>query len=305
MNNTEFRKVYYFALFAVIFTFLLILAGSLVMSTGAGMTIPTWPLPSHFFPPFKGVLWFEYGHRILAGTDAVLTLILVISLWRFNFSKGVKWLGITALGAVFAQALLGGITVLYGLPFDVSTAHAALAQVFFCLMVCLAYFTSGTSVKLQAPGSRIYSLKVLTLTTPLLIYVQILLGAFARHLGTGLAISTFPLAFGQVFPPGLDMSFGVMVNFLHTRIGALLVLFFVSGTSWLGWGFANLRKICQINIILVVLQVFLGIGVVLTGKSILFTTAHVGVGTLLLALNFLLAIKVRMEFNPQVSEAVV
>jgi cytochrome c oxidase assembly protein subunit 15 len=296
------KSLYYFSLFTAFFTLLLIAAGSLVMSTGAGLTIPTWPLPSNLFPPFKGVLWFEYGHRILAGTDSILTILLAFLIFKFNFEKPVKWLGLTAVAAIISQALLGGITVLYGLPFDASTAHAALAQIFFCIMVSIAYFTSPFTVKQgvsvnKVLEKRIVWLKRLTLITPLLIYVQILMGAFVRHLDAGLAISTFPLAFGHFFPPGSDLSFRVLMNFLHTRIGGFFVLIFVLETSWLGLSFPNLKTISQVNFILVFLQILLGIGIVLTGKETLFTTFHVAFGALLLALNFLLAIKVRVEFN--------
>ena len=54
----------------------------------------------------------------------------------------VRKLGIFALLAVIAQGLLGGLTVKLMLPLAVSTAHATLAQLFFCTTVSLAVFTS-------------------------------------------------------------------------------------------------------------------------------------------------------------------
>ena len=49
---------------------------------------------------------------------------------------------VRALGAVVLQGLLGGITVLLFLPPAVSIGHAALAQLFFCITLSLALFTS-------------------------------------------------------------------------------------------------------------------------------------------------------------------
>ena len=54
----------------------------------------------------------------------------------------MRWLGVAALGAVIAQGVLGGLTVLFFLPAAISTAHAGLAEIFFCMTVAIALFTS-------------------------------------------------------------------------------------------------------------------------------------------------------------------
>jgi cytochrome c oxidase assembly protein subunit 15 len=53
-----------------------------------------------------------------------------------------------------------------------------------------------------------------------MVYLQLVLGALMRHMGAGLAIPDFPLAFGRLVPP-LETS-AVVVHFLH-RLGALAV----------------------------------------------------------------------------------
>ena len=55
----------------------------------------------------------------------------------------------------------------------------------------------------------------------MLVYSQILLGATMRHTGAGMAIPTFPLAFGHVLPP--VWSAAIAIHFAH-RAGALVVL---------------------------------------------------------------------------------
>ena len=137
-----------FSQFVVGCTVLLVLAGSLVTSTGSGLAVPDWPTSYGWnmftFPPSKwvGGIFYEHGHRLIASTVGFLTIILAAWLWRADPRAWMKKLGVVALLAVITQGVLGGITVLYFLPDAVSTAHAALAEIFFCLTVAIALFTS-------------------------------------------------------------------------------------------------------------------------------------------------------------------
>src|SRR4030095_14216295 len=129
-------------------TVLLVLAGSLVTSTGSGLSVPDWPTSYGWnmftFPPSKwvGGILYEHGHRLIASTVGFLTIVLVAWLWVQDQRRWLKWLGVTALLAVIAQGVLGGLTVLFFLPPAVSTAHAGLAEIFLCLVVAVALFTS-------------------------------------------------------------------------------------------------------------------------------------------------------------------
>ncbi len=83
------------------------------------------------------------------------------------------------LGTVIAQGVLGGITVLFYLPPAVSSAHAALAQTFFCIAVAIAFFTGQKWVE-EDPriefDHRRPSLFTLTLLSIFVLYVQLILG---------------------------------------------------------------------------------------------------------------------------------
>src|SRR5437773_12375234 len=122
-----------FATFVAGCTVLLVRAGSLVTSTGSGLSVPDWPTSygwSMFtFPPSKwvGGIFYEHGHRLIASTVGFLTIVLTVWLWRAESRRWLKRLGLVALGAVIAQGVLGGLTVLLFLPAAISTAHAALA----------------------------------------------------------------------------------------------------------------------------------------------------------------------------------
>src|ERR1700732_1926645 len=69
-------------------TVLLVLAGSLVTSTDAGLSVPDWPTSYGWnmftFPPSKwvGGILYEHGHRLIASTVGFLTIVLAAWLWR-------------------------------------------------------------------------------------------------------------------------------------------------------------------------------------------------------------------------------
>ena len=116
-------------------TVLLILAGSLVTSTGSGLAVPDWPLSyGTLFPPMVGGVLYEHGHRMVAAFVAALTALLAVWIGIADVRRWVRLVGFAALGAVIAQALLGGITVLLFLPTPVSMLHALLAQSFLLLV---------------------------------------------------------------------------------------------------------------------------------------------------------------------------
>ena len=137
-----------FAKLVVACTVLLILAGSLVTSHDAGLSVPDWPTSYGWnmftFPPSMWVanIFYEHGHRLIASTVGSLTIILAMWLWLADPRPWLRWFGVAALGAIIAQGVLGGLTVLLFLPAPVSTAHAGLAEIFFCMTVAIALFTS-------------------------------------------------------------------------------------------------------------------------------------------------------------------
>src|SRR6266513_6044326 len=99
-------------------TLLLIIAGALVTSNDAGLSVPDWPTSFGSFgmPRMVGGVKYEHGHRMIAGSVGLLTIILALWLWKAEERKWVRRLGGLAVLTIVAQALLGGITVLFYLP---------------------------------------------------------------------------------------------------------------------------------------------------------------------------------------------
>jgi cytochrome c oxidase assembly protein subunit 15 len=289
-----------FAKFLVACTVLLILAGSLVTSHDAGLSVPDWPTSYGWnmftFPPSMWVanILYEHGHRLIASTVGVLTIIMAVWLWIAEPRRWLRWFGVATLGSVVAQGLLGGLTVLFFLPAAISTAHAALAEIFFCMTVAIAIFTSPgwiagyeTTARRAGPGVR----RLATAAT-IVIYTQILVGATMRHTGAGLAIPDFPWMFGHLLPD--HWSRAIAIHFTH-RVGALLVtLTSLSLFAHVASGYRDRRELMRpaaLILALVAVQVTLGALTVLSRRDPWINSFHVVCGAMVLTTSLVLTLR--------------
>ena len=153
----------------------------------AGLATSDWPLSNgQVFPKMVGNLFWEHGHRMVATTVGLLTIVLMVYVLVKEKRSWVRKLGVLALVGVIAQGLLGGLTVKLMLPLEVSAAHATLAQLFFCTTVSLAVFTSQSWIQATPIGEEKGSLALRYLCTTALvtIFLQLILGAILRHSAT-------------------------------------------------------------------------------------------------------------------------
>jgi heme a synthase len=268
-------------------TFLLIIAGALVTSNDAGLSVPDWPTSFgswYKIPKLVGGVQFEHTHRMIAQVAGLLTILLAVWSWRAEKRRWLRILAYAAVGTVVAQGVLGGITVLYYLPPAVSSAHAALAQTFFCLAVAIAMFTGRKWIE-ENPrvesDERRPSLFTLTLLSIFVLYVQLILGAMFRHHG----LSWWP-----------HVANAVIVSFVlaWTAIRALSVYSQIEA----------IRRPAIMMLSLLITQLCLGFVAFLTrvawGRDavqpelpmVVSTVAHVAIGALLLATTVVLAIQV-------------
>jgi cytochrome c oxidase assembly protein subunit 15 len=227
---------------------------------------------------------FEHGHRMVAEFVGLLTIVLTIWTWRAEKRRWMRYLGLGALATVITQGILGGITVLFYLPPAVSTAHAAVAQTFFCIAVSIALFTGRRWVQevpqIEFDSSR-PSLITLTLLSIFVLYVQLILGAMFRHHG----MSWWP-----------HVANAVIVAFVltWTAIRAISVFSQIDAV----------KKPAIILLGLLITQLCLGFLAFLTRVAwghdaaqpelpmVISTVAHVAIGALLLATAVVLAIQV-------------
>jgi len=278
-------------------TVLLIAAGGMVTSTGSGLSVPDWPNTYGWFMfsfplnRWVGGIKYEHSHRLIASTVGLLTIVLTVWIWRVDPRPWVRKLGVAALGAVILQGLLGGITVLLKLPPAVSIGHAGLAQLFFCITLSLAIFTSPSWREGEA-GVDDPLLRRLTAATTLLVYVQILLGATMRHTNAGMAIPTFPLAFGHLVPPAWTPA--IAIHFAH-RVGALIVATAILSTTVYvrvhHRSRGELVRPAMLLVVLVAMQIMLGGFVVWSALQPIVNTIHVVNGALVLGTSLVLTLR--------------
>jgi cytochrome c oxidase assembly protein subunit 15 len=289
-----------FAKFLVACTVLLILAGSLVTSHDAGLSVPDWPTSYGWnmftFPPSMWVanIFYEHGHRLVASAVGFLTIIMAVWLWVAEPRRWMRGLGVAALVAVIAQGLLGGLTVKFFLPPAVSTAHAALAEIFFCMTVAIALFTSPGWQRPNAATEAVDDpfVRRLAMTTTALVFCQILVGAAMRHTGAGLAIPDFPLMFGHLVPDHWDAA--ILVHFVH-RVGALVVAAMALWTSVTIWqrhsDHVDLAHPSLLILIFIVFQTTLGALTVLSRRQPWINSLHVVGGALVLTTSLVITLR--------------
>jgi heme A synthase len=185
---------------------------------------------------------------------------------------------------VVAQAILGGLTVLFYQPPAVSSAHAAVAQTFFCIAVTIALFTGRRWVE-EVPqielDTRRPSLVTLTLLSIFVLYVQLILGAMFRHKG----MSWWP-------------------HVLHAAVVTIVLTWTAVRALSLYSKIEAVRRPAVILLSLLIAQLCLGFMAFLTRVAwghdavqpelpmVISTVAHVAVGALLLAAAAVLAIQV-------------
>src|SRR5262249_15730009 len=277
---SEVSMLHRFSKVVVASTILLLLAGSLVTSTGSGLSVPDWPTTYGWnmftFPPSKwvGGIFFEHRHPLIASPVGFLTIILAAWLWMAEPRRWMKWLGVAALGSLILQGVLGGLTVLFFLPTAISSAHAGLAEIFFCMSVAIALFTSQ-SWRIASASVDDSMLRRVAAWTTAVIYAQIIVGAIMRHSDAGLAIPDFPWMFGHVIPDHWDSR--IAVHFAH-RVGALLVVLSVIATSaHIRYHHRDRRELTRpatLILLLVGVQVTLGALTVLTRRDIWINSIH-------------------------------
>jgi cytochrome c oxidase assembly protein subunit 15 len=289
-------------------TLVVITAGALVTSNDAGLSVPDWPTSFGYLvkaPHFVGGVRYEWSHRMVAGT--LVSLTLAIALWTFlvETRRWLRWLAVGAFCTVIAQATLGGLTVLFFQPPWLSTAHATVAQTFFCIAVAIALFTGRQWVKdpekdrpqrdqlrveLDARRPTLFTLTCLSIVV---LYVQLILGGMFRHHG----MSWWPHVLNAV-----------VVSFVlaWTAIRAISVYSNIDAV----------RRPAIVMLSLLITQLCLGFTAFLTRVAwgqdaaqpelpmVASTVAHVAVGALLLATTVVLAIQVWRNIPVALAERV-
>ena len=153
----------------------IIVTGGAVRLTGSGLGCSTWPQcePGEFTPTSFHESSFhpyiEFGNRTLTGVLMVVAIAVAIAVW--NTRHELRWWGLVPLIGVFAQAVLGGVTVLTGLNPVLVAPHLLLSMglVWQAVWLALTYRRAprrvGRCLKVPLRASAILLAGVLALGT--------------------------------------------------------------------------------------------------------------------------------------------
>lgn len=290
-------------------TFPLIWVGGLVTSYKAGMAVPDWPTTYGYNPflyPWQTWIFgpwdqfIEHGHRLFGAAVGVIVIALFVVVWRSERRSWVWWAAVGGLALVIGQGVLGGMRVMFDKP-TFARIHGCIGPLFFAYALGLACITSRwwseSKRPVDAAAGRLHRLAI---STALIAYLQIVLGAFLRDRPYDAPASEF-------------RAFGIA----HLLVAAALVVHIVLVALRIRRGYRGqslLRRPAVALCLLVLVQVALGMATwvthygfpawfsgyswaatyTVTDESPLqvhLTTAHVACGALIFGTSVVLAVR--------------
>jgi heme a synthase len=184
MTSTYQPALHKFAVFVVLWTVFLLVAGALVTSNEAALSVPDWPLSfGKVFPPMQGGVFYEHSHRVIAAILGLLSIVLVAWVWLKDGRRWLRWFCAAVVLGIVAQGVLGGQVVIQLLHYWLPVMHACFAQIVFASLLGIAVFTSrwwlSDVPQIEDQGSP--SVRALAIANAVVIYFQVILGAGFRH----------------------------------------------------------------------------------------------------------------------------
>ena len=229
-----------FLIAVLVWTLALLLLGSVVHATGSSLACPDWPTCfGTMMPEMKGGVFWEHLHRLWAGALVILFAVAVVAVRRgLPERRDLFLLGLTGLGLLVVQSVLGGLTVIYRLPDAISTSHLALAFLFLALVTVMLVQTgpgagagsAGRGTGSTGAGAGGGIARRAGKWAAAMIFAQSVVGALVRHTDSGMACPDVPLCLGRVIPPLVHPM--VQLHFLHRVLGLAVAVVVLRG-SWL------------------------------------------------------------------------
>ncbi|WP_096908320.1 heme o synthase [Halobacteriovorax marinus] len=292
----------------IFLTYVLIVLGGVVHNTGAGLSCPDWPLCYGKLietSSGQGAL-LEQLHRSLA------SLIGILSIWIFVLGRKYKesspkfykyTLGCFLLVAF--QGALGASTFFYKLPTLISTTHLCISLIFFCSLQSM-YYEYQSKIKQRRFSLNRESLEKLldpslkngVFYSLLAVSIQAFLGAVLRHSGAGKICGSGEFFFQCAHQATGEILYWssiskVQLNLAHkyfSIITFLVVMWNCSRVLVSSFRFRSISKGFTYKlaagvvavIFLILAQAISGSFVAKTSVSVIPTTLHLALATLLI-----------------------
>jgi protoheme IX farnesyltransferase len=206
-------------------TVLLVVVGGLVRATNSGLGCPGWPTCfGRWIPPLRYHALIEYSHRFIATVVVVLVCFQALVAWRrFRRVRQILWPALAAVVLVFFQAALGGIVVEGGLEATLVAAHFATAMILLGVLVVVTA-NAFRLVEGRSLGGADPAFARLTLWTAATAGALLVVGAYVRAEGAGLAFGDWPLMGGRLVPALGGLA---TLMFVHRVLAALVFVLVV------------------------------------------------------------------------------
>ena len=310
-NLNQQLKIWLFVLLSMII--LIILIGGLTRLTDSGLSITTWELFVGFLPPltndkwkdyfdlyktipeyseqnsnmtlseFKVIFWWEWGHRQLG---RLIGLTVLLPLIYFTLKNGlwvIKKYGIIFL-LVCLQGFFGWYMVSSGLVDRIDVSHYRLSihlvTAFLILSIIFWKLLRLTQIRINNISFNLRLFKFFFI----LLFIQLIIGAFVSGMDAGKLYNTWPLMGSSYFPDDskfiefLNINFfdnPSIVQFVHRNLAYLIVIIYI---YLLILVFRDTNKIFRKPIIIIgvsiFLQVVLGVVTLLSGVKIIYASLH-------------------------------
>ena len=312
--NTKF-KIYIsnWLLFMFFLVSAMIVVGGLTRLTDSGLSITEWEFFKGFFPPinndawlayfesykqipefklqnysmtlseFKVIFWWEWAHRFFG---RVIGLTFLIPLIIFTIKLGFKKLYIFyfIFFLICIQGFLGWYMVQSGLINNTDVSHFRLSihLLFAFIILSLIFWNYLRLVDTNKKEKKINN--YIPEFFLLLIFLQIIIGAFVSGMDAGKIYNTWPLMGDYYFPDDNKFlslfklsafSDPSLVQYMHRNLAYLILIIYIL-ISYITYRnkIFNLFKPLVILGLIILLQIILGILTVLSGASILTASLH-------------------------------
>jgi heme A synthase len=179
-----------FGSLVAVMAFALYITGVLASGATPNFLATLWTTPGASNPSFTAPPpRYAHAFMVLGATVCVLSVILALWLWKSNYQRYLKNLGMITVG-VFLVVALVVLSPLHNLfPVAASVGYALGIQIFFCLAVCLALFTRADWRwdELKMPDLESPSMRQVLVFTTTAVFVQPLLAEGFRKKEIGIA----------------------------------------------------------------------------------------------------------------------
>jgi heme a synthase len=223
------RAYFWVALSALVVCTLIVFTGAAVRLTGSGLGCPDWPRcqGTSFTPELSTHSAIEFGNRMLTGVVGIPCIAAALLAWRRRpFRRDLALFAALLPLGVACQAVLGGMTVWYGLKPGWVIGHFLLSMVLLVACVALVWRAA------HEPGTEARNRDHLSLWA---VRALVLLGGVTLAAGT-VATAAGPHAGGEGtgdYVPRLDWKGADTLDWAIQQHGILATLLGLASVgSW-------------------------------------------------------------------------